>query len=165
MQTLISCPDTAAAKAASPTTSHSRRIRFTESASMQLAASFLVLLSACSSPPELAQVKCCRQQPVNTPEWIAKKSAEHQERMRKRQEIKDRLISEAAQMPTEEQITQEMDAADEFIAQEKAKKAAAAEEAGPQAAPAEEEEAAKPSKTIKSPRIDKPLVQQGSGGE
>lgn len=88
----------------------------------------LSLLAACSSPPELPQVTCCTQRPVNSPEWVQRKTLEHEERMRLRNEARKNYIREGNQAPDEIQLVEELKAADEFAAM-KDREPAAQEEA------------------------------------
>ncbi|MDD2892528.1 MAG: hypothetical protein PHF20_01245 [Halothiobacillaceae bacterium] len=76
----------------------------------QLALLLLVLLAACSSPPELAQVDCCNQRPVNTTEWIKQKVQEHEAMLKLRQDKQASLATDSILTVEELMLLQEMDA-------------------------------------------------------
>lgn len=75
----------------------------------------LPLFAGCSSPPELAQVTCCTQRPVNSPEWVERKTLEHEEKLRIRKEARLKLIQEANTPTNEAQLSQELDAVEEYV--------------------------------------------------
>lgn len=75
----------------------------------------LFLLAACSSPPELAQVTCCTQRPVNDRAWVERKTLEHEEKLRLRTEARTNYIKESTHRTDEMQLVEELNAADDFV--------------------------------------------------
>lgn len=75
----------------------------------------LLFLTGCASKPELAQVDCCIEKPINTPEWVEKKQKEFEIKMAQRNAALA-LIDKAAQAPddTKEAAIKELQESEAF---------------------------------------------------
>jgi hypothetical protein len=97
----------------------------------------LLALQACSSPPKLSQVQCCTAKPINSDEWVAKKTREFQEHLAKRESERDWILKTDKPVD-EDKISQELEESDAFIRRQKAKEEARAAQAAAEAEAADD---------------------------
>lgn len=122
----------------------------------------LIAQTGCSSaPPPLPQVTCCIEKPINTDEWVARKTKQHEERLRKRQEMRELLVATPQNVQDAEDIQRQLEESDEFLkAHEEAKELVdAAKEATP-AKPQEVEHIVSVAPPSKAPKSN-PKTKQG----